>query len=241
MATQTEKDKFLSDVWKDITNRSFTVGSFNINQYINQNPKPIQEAMHTCMRKGISVIGVQEYREFWNLQEDASKIPGIYDHVAKHKLLDLSWGNGWGGNAIVSHPGFQSVASGTFSKLPNGEGDCGYVKVVVSMAYKHISVYNTHFSPNGNTYVKKHANDLANIVKNDSNYYKVITGDFNSWSEDDLKPLLDLGFRPVFPFTEGQIDNILAPPYMTILDKGTVTVPTTVTDHKLHYATLRFD
>ncbi|HHY0049445.1 TPA: endonuclease/exonuclease/phosphatase family protein [Clostridioides difficile] len=241
MATTAEKNAFKAQIAADEANRSVTIGTFNINKYVKQKPAPIQEAMHIAMRAGVGIIGVQEYCEFWDLPESTSKIAGVYDHVGKQRILDLSWGSGWQSNAVVSTFGLSTKTGGVYSELGNGEQPRGYVKVIFNTSYKNVSLYNTHFSQNGNTYVKKHAQELANVIKNDKNYYKVITGDFNSYSADDLKPLLDLGFRAVFPFTSGQIDNILAPAYMTILDKGSVTVPETVTDHKLYYATLRFD
>lgn len=238
MPSKAEIDNFKSKIWSDITNRSVTVGTFNINQYVNQNPAPIKEAMYQAMKKGVGIIGVQEYCEFWNLPESTSKIPGVYDYLAKQKTLDLSWGNGWQGNAVVSTYGLSKKTGGLYSTLETGAKH-GYVNVVFNTAYKNVSLYNTHFNANGNTYVRRHAQELADIIKKDTNYYKVITGDFNSCSEEDLKPLLDLGFRPVFPLESGTIDNILAPTYMTVLNKGVDDI--TVSDHALRYATLRFD
>ncbi|MFL8675620.1 endonuclease/exonuclease/phosphatase family protein [Clostridioides sp. GD02377] len=241
MATTAEKNAFKAQIAADEANRSVTIGTFNINKYVKQSPEPIQKAMHIAMEKGIGIIGVQEYCEFWNLPESTSKIAGVYDHVGKQRILDLSWGSGWQGNAVVSTFGLSTKTGGVYSALGNGEQPRGYVKVIFNTSYKNVSLYNTHFSQNGNTYVRKHAQELANVIKNDKNYYKVITGDFNSYSEYDLKPLLELGFKPVFPFTSKQIDNILAPEYMTVLDKNSVQDLETITDHNLYYATLRFD
>ncbi|WP_315169569.1 endonuclease/exonuclease/phosphatase family protein [Metaclostridioides mangenotii] len=247
MATTAEKNAFKAQIADDEANRSVTVGTFNINQYVNQKPAPVQEAMHIAMRAGASVLGVQEYAEFWNLPTNTSKIPGVYDNVSTVKVLDdLGWGNGWAGNAIVSHYALTKTEKSKFSKLEDG-GICGYVKSIINACGKNISIYNTHFSSMGPDYVKQHAKELANIFKADKNYYKVITGDFNTnYDEygvykDDLKPLTDLGLQPAFPFVPGQIDNILAPPYMLVTDKGKISVPKTVSDHDFFYATFRLN
>lgn len=246
MATTAEKNAFKSQIAVDEANRSVTIGTFNVNQYVNQNPTAVQEAMHIAMRAGAAVIGVQEYCEFWNLPTSTSKIPGGYDYVSTGSIVNLNWGNGWSGNAIVSKYTLSNTKTGLFSTLEDG-GKCGYVKSIINACGKNISIYNTHFSANGPNYVKKHAQELADIFKTDTNYYKVITGDFNTNYNpygdyvDDLKPLTDLGLQPTFPFVPGQLDNILAPPYMLVTDKGRVDVPDTVSDHPFFYATFRLN
>ncbi|WP_315169511.1 endonuclease/exonuclease/phosphatase family protein [Metaclostridioides mangenotii] len=247
MATTAEKNAFKAQIAEDEANRSVTVGTFNVNQYVNQKPTAVQEAMHIAMRAGAAAVGVQEYCEFWDLPTSTSKIPGVYDYVSAGKVLGLSWGNGWHGNAIVSTYPVTDTVKDIYSQLPEGEGPRGFVKSIINACGKNISIYNTHFSQNGPHYVKKHAQELANIFKADKNYYKVITGDFNTnYDEygvykDDLKPLTDLGLQPAFPFVPGQIDNILAPPYMLVTDKGKISVPKTVSDHNFFYATFRLN
>ena len=240
MATTAEKNAFKAQIAEDEANRSVTVGTFNINQYVNQNPAPVQEAMHIAMRAGAAAVGVQEYCEFWNLPTNTSKIPGVYDYVSTGKVDGLTWGNGWTGNAIVSKYALSNTKDGVFSDILPDKSKCGYVKSIINACGKNISIYNTHFYAYGSTYVKKHAQELADIFKADKNYYKVITGDFNTYDKEDLKPLTDLGLQPAFPVT-GQIDNILAPPYMLVTDKGKISVPKTVSDHDFFYATFRLN
>ncbi|MCR1953350.1 endonuclease/exonuclease/phosphatase family protein [Clostridioides mangenotii] len=246
MATTAEKNAFKAQIAEDEANRSVTIGTFNVNKYVKQNATAVKEAMHIAMRAGAAAVGVQEYAEFWDLPTDTSKISGVYDYVSTVKNIDLSWGNGWAGNAIVSHYALTKTEKDKFSKLEDG-GICGYVKSIINACGKNISIYNTHFSSMGPDYVKQHAKELANIFKADKNYYKVITGDFNTNYDEygvykgDLKPLTDLGLQPAFPFVPGQIDNILAPTYMLVTDKGKVDVPDTVSDHNLFYATFRLN
>jgi hypothetical protein len=255
MATTAEVNAFNKKVADDMANSALTVGTFNINQYVNQNPAPVQEAMHIAMRTGASVIGVQEYCEFWNLPTSTSKIPGVYDYVATGKVSDLSWGSGWAGNAIISKHPLSVNKSGIFKtelpqpediSLPENKNVCGYVKSQFTKFGK-VSFYNVHFFASWNVsgvkdaeIVESQARELAEIIKADGTYYKVITGDFNIKDVKYLKPLTDLGFQPVFPFGEGQIDNILVLGHMPVINKGKVKVPDSVSDHDFCYATFKF-
>lgn len=241
MATSTQVNAFKAQVAADVENRSFTVGTFNVNQYVNQNPTAVQEAMHIAMRAGASVVGVQEYCEFWNLPTNTSKIPGVYDYVSSGLVDNLSWGNGWTGNAIVSKHDLTDYDNGVFAEELPDHSKAGFVKNRVIASGKKVSVYNTHFYAYGSTHVKKQAEELAKVIKADPTYYKVITGDFNVDNLDDIKALTDLGFQPAFPFSKNQIDNILALPFMPVTYKGKVSVPGTVSDHDFYYATFRFN
>ncbi|MGL6106144.1 hypothetical protein [Romboutsia sp.] len=97
--------------------------------------------------------------------------------------------------------------------------------------------------------VRAHAEELAQIFKQDDNYYKLILGDLSSWNGvgelDSLLLPLDqggCGLVSVFHMYNGEIDHILAPEYMTVLEQNVVEVNKvtgyTVSDHNLHYATL---
>ncbi|MGL6106141.1 endonuclease/exonuclease/phosphatase family protein [Romboutsia sp.] len=255
MATSAEVSAFKSQIAADVNRRAITVGTFNINQYINRKAAPIQTAMHEAMRTGTGIFGIQEFCEgFPEIPDSASKIPGVYDFVGKSRVMKVMSGTttGYQCNAFSSLFGFQTpVTGGVFSDLNlipgiTGEQPRGWAKAVVNTAYKNVSVYSVHFSQNGNTLVKKHAEEFAKIFKADTNYYKVIVGDFNSFNQyGELNSLVlpldqgGCGVKPVFPFGSGQIDNILAPSYMTVLESGSV--PSAVTDHRMYFATLQFN
>jgi hypothetical protein len=256
MATAAEVKAFQKKVADDEAKHLITIGTFNISQYVNQKKAPIQEAMHIAMREGISVLGVQEYCEFWDLDRNTSKIPGVYDYVAPGKVKDLSWGSGWAGNAIVSKHSLSVNDFGVFKTelpqpaditLPENKNVCGYVKSQFT-AYGKVSIYNVHFFTSWNVsgekdtkIVESQARELAEIIKKDGTYSKVITGDFNITDVNYLKPLTDLGFRPAFPFGEGQIDNILVLGHMPVVSKKKVPVSKDVSDHALYYATFLFN
>ncbi|MCR1954560.1 endonuclease/exonuclease/phosphatase family protein [Clostridioides mangenotii] len=240
MATEAEKKAFNKKVAEDEANHLITIGTFNVSQYVNQKPAAVKEAMHIAMREGISVLGVQEYCEFWDLPTSTSKIPGVYDNVSTGLVDKLSWGNGWTGNAIVSKHSLSEHKNGVFSDILPGNNKCGYVKSQFT-AYGKVSIYNVHFYAYGPDYVTKHAEELAEIIKKDPTYSKVITGDFNVDNLKTIQPLIDLGFRPAFPFGPDQIDNILVLGHMPVVSKKKVPVSPNVSDHALYYATFLFN
>ncbi|MGL6106142.1 endonuclease/exonuclease/phosphatase family protein [Romboutsia sp.] len=269
--TAAEKSAFLSKISADVNNRAITIGTYNVNQYVNQWTVPVYDAVRACMLRGIGIVGIQEYCEFTNYYttrtgtpgaykysgaiaggNSITKIAGVYDFIATQFNQNLSWGGGKAGNGVASLFGFQQTPVPKQYTDTSG-GVCGYVKTVVNTAYKNVSIYTTHFPANGNTYIKPKAEELARVFKEDTNYYKVIVGDLNSWNANgELNSLLNsvadggCGLKPVFPLVDGQIDNILAPEYMTVLRKGADMIPESQTDakpsdHKVHYATLQFN
>ncbi|MGL6106143.1 hypothetical protein [Romboutsia sp.] len=62
--TSAEKSAFLNHISSDVNNRSITVGTFNVNQYVNQWTVPVHTAIRECMKAGIGIVGLQEYCEF---------------------------------------------------------------------------------------------------------------------------------------------------------------------------------
>jgi endonuclease/exonuclease/phosphatase family metal-dependent hydrolase/uncharacterized protein YraI len=127
------------------------------------------------------IMGIQE--AFQNLKASA-----IIDNLASLRTRNMSYtllsptitysGGGQYGNGLLSRYPLRDVES--FTLYSGGYEKRILQKAVVNIDGKAVSIYNTHFTYNSKAVRKKQFAAVLEIMDNDKNEYKILTGDFNA-------------------------------------------------------------
>lgn len=233
-----------------------TVGSYNVWIHASRNTA---QQVALLRRKGVQVAGIQEVSEgvvdpavldgerVWRVSDFQR---GGYPHWAFGKAIDL--GGGEYGNLVLSD---LLILSWAVVGLPQEVGveDRSILRVEVSVSGRLVSFYTTHLAWDSVELRVRQIEFLKNLMDEDANKYRVLTGDFNNGSGlGELDPFLD-GYQivnapprgvqdtfrgPLDPWSQQRvIDNIIVSPAVEIVDWAVIDSP--LSDHNPIKATLR--
>lgn len=225
------------------------IGTFNIAFY----RKPNVAEMNALMAKyNIQAAGLQEV--------DCNTTINNYDVL--QKFVDqntYTWGSfqpavsrlgGEYGIGLLSTITPVSYDGGSLSTPDGYETRC-WQRMVLEVDGQKVSIYNTHLSVESAQIRQDQMHELVNLIKADSNPYKICVGDFNTvYSTEEWYPFLDEFnlangqdevWLDTYNGTEGNVtsrvlDNIITTRNIRI--SNVQMVETSLSDHNLLYADL---
>lgn len=206
------------------------IGTFNILSFKEKNVKKTTQSSYLILKSKLDICGIQEMQTFYDFNSLWwTKIPNAYDYLEFNPLFNVNGGDA--GLAFLSHHNISDVVHGKYVKQ-EGYEQRGYIKVSLLINGKKINVYNTHLTHNNMTLLRNEMKELANIIKLDSNPYKIIVGDFNTRTLSDYKPFTDIGYNLAYPLSTDTIDNILYPSNMRVIKTEKI-ISGDLSDHDL--------
>lgn len=156
------------------------------------------------------------------------------------------------GNTTVSEKTSSSTTVTNFNNVGSDNEKRCVIKNVYIVNNKIVSHYNLHFTYDTST-LQSQINEMFSLISNDSNPYKIISGDFNfdlTNSDTYLNAFLNAGYKLVnggnyytYPSSNKGIDEIMVSNNIDIISSGMLTTDETenVSDHLPIYATLKLN
>lgn len=165
---------------------SLRVGSFNINAVRQEYTPPMGLLL---AREKVELAGIQEVKTYSGNDDNMKSFMGNY-FTQSYFTKTSNYASGPSGYAVVGTLSFQDA-----SYLPyvyNGRNAQIFQRVVVVKGGKEIAFYNTHLTWMNADARKEQIRQLTEAVRNDPVEYKVVVGDLNLATAEELNPLMEV-------------------------------------------------
>lgn len=209
------------------------VGSFNVNSFRTRDTYLTSRVGYEILKAQLDICCIQEFAKYHTFNSEWwIKIPKAYDNVAYNPLQQLYTGGGTGGQGLLSHIPMSNTVNGKYSEVANYENR-GYMRTTVNINNNQVNIYNTHLTHDNMSMLRSEMSQLAQVIRNDSSKYKIICGDFNTYTESDYQPLTSLGFKFAIPLSTRTIDNVLVQDNVRLIQVNKIPVPENLSDHAM--------
>lgn len=242
--TVTVETKSLTQMIKDLHKLSnennskniLRVGTFNVLSFRDRDVSTTTKVAYHILREKLDVCCIQEFIDYYTfVSQWWIKIPNAYDYISFNPLWKCD--GGFAGMAILGKPQLTNLVNGNYNKV-EGYENRGYQKAEITINGKKVSIYNTHLTHNSDEILRQEMQQLANVVKNDTNTHKIVCGDFNAYFEHNFEAFTSIGFKPVVPLVTKTIDNILIPNNVKVKDYYKTPLDEKLSDHAMVVAEL---
>lgn len=235
----TTEGKSTMDMVDDLNNTSIQnnsknilrVGSFNVNSFRDRDTRKATQVGYEVLKARLDICCIQEFIQFFKFHSSWwIKIPKALEYTTNNQLWKFD--GGWAGQGILSHHPLNNNINGKYSDVV-GKEPRGYIRTTINIGNKQVNVYNTHLTHDDMTMLRNEMSELANAIRGDNATYKIVCGDFNTRTESDYQPLLNLGFKFALSLTSGTIDNVLVQNNVNVKDAYKVMIDDYISDHDL--------